>query len=496
MLAVAQAPPRDLVKGNPGRTETVQATPLSGVAPAAGDWPTLRHDPARSGTTRSSVEPKGIVELWRVDMGGTPTQAVCAGGVLIAAAARGGTVTARDATTGSLLWLYAASSRIDSPPTIARGRVVFGCADGSITCLRLSDGRPVWRYLTRRNPEYMVVDDLLESTWPVHGSVLVQDDSVYTMSGRSEHLDGGLCLHRLDLATGRTLQELALSRMPGEPGVGMPAGVLVADNNMLYNGIHGFKLDAGRVVPLEPVQWPGVCSPRGEAVTADGRHLIFPRDMLDGSWWHRTSQWVYGRVTEIGSIQAAGRNLPCGQILCVDGDRVYGYGRKPEYFMWTSPLEYHLFAAAADGSKTKLKLTKPQDPRGWLRAPETTFRTHWSVEFPIHVRAMVKTPDHLIVAGPANPLPEGPVEQFPRKSRYTPEQARTAQEAWDGKHGIKLLFVEAATGAVARALDLGALPVFDGMSVADGRIYLACQDGSLRCFSGPGPVGANTRLAR
>jgi hypothetical protein len=102
---------------------------------------------------------------------------------------------------------------------------------------------------------------------------------------------------------------------------------------------------------------------------------------------------------------------------------------------------------------------------------------------------MVKTPDHLIVAGPVNPLPEGPVEQFPRKSRYTPAQARKAQEAWDGKHGIKLLFVDAATGAVAHSLRLDALPVFDGMSVADGRIYLACKDGSLRCF------GGNTRGA-
>ncbi|MBT3381259.1 MAG: PQQ-binding-like beta-propeller repeat protein [Lentisphaerae bacterium] len=486
VLAVAQAPLRDLVKGNPGRTETVQAAPLSGTAPVAGDWPMLRHDPARSGSTPSSVDPNGIGELWRADTGGTPTQAVCVDGVVVAAANRAGTVTARTATTGKPLWQHTASSRIDSPPTIARGRVVLGCADGSVTCLNLRDGNPIWRYLTRSNPEYMVVNDVVESTWPVHGSVLVQDDSVYTMSGRSEHLDGGLCLHRLDLATGRSLQELPLKRVPGEPGVGMPGGVLVADNGMLYNGLHGFKLEAGRAVPLEPVQWPGMCSPRGEAVTAGGRHLIFPRDMLDGSWYHRTSQWVYGRASQIGSVQAAGRNLPCGQILCVDGDRVYGYGRKPEYFMWTSPLEYHLFAAAGDGSKTKLKLSKPQDPRGWLRAPETTFRTHWSVEFPIHVRAMVRTPGYLIVAGPANPLPEGPVEQFPKKSRYTPEQAKTAQEAWDGKHGIKLLFVDVTTGAVARSLDLDALPVFDGISVADGRIYLACKDGSLRCFAGSG----------
>ncbi len=485
VLAVAQAPPRDLVKGNPGRTETVQAAPLSGAAPAAGDWPMLRHDPARSGSTRSSVDPNGIGELWRADLGGTPTQAVCVGGVLVAAAARAGTLMARDASTGKPLWEYTASSRIDSPPTIARGRVVFGCADGSVTCLQLSDGSPIWRYLTRGNPEYMVVNDAVESTWPVHGSVLVQGGSVYTMSGRSEHLDGGLCLHRLDLATGRSLQEAPLSRQPGEPGVGMSAGVLVADNGMLYNGLHGFKLDAGRVVPLEPVQWQGMCSPRGDAVTAGGRHLIFPRDMLDGSWWHRTSQWVYGGASEVGSIQTAGQRNPCGQILCVDGDRVYGYGRKPEYFMWTSTLEYHLFAAAADGSKTKLKLTKPQDPRGWLRAPETTFRTHWSVEFPIHVRAMVKARDHLIVAGPVNPLPEGPAEQFPKTSRYTPEQARKAQEAWNGKHGIKLLFVDPTTGAVASSIELDALPVFDGMSVADGRIYLACRDGSLRCFAAP-----------
>ena len=47
----------------------------------------------------------------------------------------------------------------------------------------------------------------LESLWPVHGSVLIQDDIVSCVSGRSNFLDGGLRLIRLELATGKKLTE-------------------------------------------------------------------------------------------------------------------------------------------------------------------------------------------------------------------------------------------------------------------------------------------------
>ena len=36
--------------------------------------------------------------------------------------------------------------RIDSPPTVYEGKVLFGSRDGCVYCLRASDGKLVWRF--------------------------------------------------------------------------------------------------------------------------------------------------------------------------------------------------------------------------------------------------------------------------------------------------------------------------------------------------------------
>ncbi|MFP6904317.1 MAG: LamG domain-containing protein, partial [Verrucomicrobiota bacterium] len=41
----------------------------------------------------------------------------------------------------------------------------------------------------------------------------------------------------------------------------------------------------------------------------------------------------------------AGKFAPSGRIICFNQDRVYGYGRKPQYYKWTTTLEHQLFAA-------------------------------------------------------------------------------------------------------------------------------------------------------
>jgi len=41
----------------------------------------------------------------------------------------------------------------------------------------------------------------------------------------------------------------------------------------------------------------------------------------------------------------SGKVAPAGRIIVMDNERVYSFGRKPEYFRWTTPIEYQLFAA-------------------------------------------------------------------------------------------------------------------------------------------------------
>ena len=108
------------------------------VKPAGkGDWPTYRHDGARSGFTRQAV-PARLKRAWQTELGG-PRRApsgprlssvVVAGGKLFVASIDDHTVHALDAKSGAELWSYTAGGQVDSPPTVWQGRVIFGSNDG------------------------------------------------------------------------------------------------------------------------------------------------------------------------------------------------------------------------------------------------------------------------------------------------------------------------------------------------------------------------------
>ena len=75
---------------------------------------------------------------------------------------------------------------------------------------RPDDGELAWRFRAAPIDERLMAFEQLESVWPVHGSVLVQDGVVYCVAGRSMFLDGGLRLLRLDPSDGRLLSETVL----------------------------------------------------------------------------------------------------------------------------------------------------------------------------------------------------------------------------------------------------------------------------------------------
>ncbi|MBM4078761.1 MAG: hypothetical protein FJ278_03610, partial [Planctomycetes bacterium] len=118
--------------------------------PRTDDWPTYRHDPARSGCSKAAVRPS-LRRAWQADVGGKLSAVVVADGKVFVAAVDSHTVHALDAGSGRRVWRYTAGGRVDGPPTIARGLAVFGCADGWVYCLRAADGQLVWRF--RAAPE-------------------------------------------------------------------------------------------------------------------------------------------------------------------------------------------------------------------------------------------------------------------------------------------------------------------------------------------------------
>ncbi len=340
----------------------------------AADWPTYRGDAARSGaaTSAPSVNQR---PAWSVKLGERLTPPIVANGWLFAAEKDRHTIHAMDAASGERRWSFTAGGRIDSPPTYDKGRLFFGSADGYVYCLRARDGALAWRYLAAPADRRMVAHDQVESSWPVHGAVLVQDGAVSLVAGRSMFVDGGLRFLRLDAATGEVLSEKTFDNRDPETGenlqihvqglsmaVALP-DILSSDGERLYMGSQVMNL-VGERLELGP--------------GASGHpHLFAPYGFTEDSWFHRT-YWVYADQfrSGVGSFQTGNAN-PAGRILAHNASKVFGYGRKPGYWRWSSVLENHLFgepksnaAVAAiyfDNSPSLNPAHKPLSIAAWVK---------------------------------------------------------------------------------------------------------------------------------
>jgi outer membrane protein assembly factor BamB len=445
----------------------------------ADDWPTYRRDGQRNGFTPRPV-PIELKQAWRAELGGALTSPVLAGGRAFVASKDAHTVHALDAQTGQVLWEFTAGGRVDSPPTVDRGRVLFGSADGSVYSLRAADGELAWRYRAAPEDRRLVAWEQLESVWPLHGSVLVQDGVVWCVCGRSIYLGGGLRLLRLDAATGKRLSETLLD--PESAKVGLP-DILSCDGRYVYMRSQTFDLD-GNLVRV-----PGAGDVQQQA--GETAHLFCPTGFLDDSWWHR-SYWVFGRRFAPGATGyfMAGRFAPSGKLLVFDETTVYGFGRKPQYFRWTTPLERQLFASSKEPEvlrKPKEARRKPPGPglpKAVLLARETQdakIAHQWSRDVPLQVRAMVLADKTLFLAGPPDVLEEGSsLATF--ASPDTQQDLVRQAAALEGRCGGLLVAVSAADGQRLAGYRLDSMPVFDGMAAANGKLYLSTVDGKILCL--------------
>ncbi len=419
-----------------------------------GDWPTYRHDAARSGATAAAV-PVELGVSWSVAAGGRLSAPVIAGGRVYVAAIDARAVRALDADTGKPLWTFTAGGRVDSPPTVRGGRVWFGAADGRVYCLRAADGRRVWEFRAAPADTRIVASGQLESAWPVHGSVLVDEKGLYCAAGRSSFIDGGLYLYRLDPASGKPLasrriysRDPSSGAQPEEPQMfemtGALPDVLSSDGERVYM----------RRMTMDPA---------GLEKTAVRAHLYSPAGFLNGDWWHRT-YWIYGTHFYSGYIgwYFAGRETPAGRLLAIDGKSIYGFGYTPAYYRGATGREYHLFAIDRDTVPAQPpsaydRARRDYPPRGKRKF---TVDYRWTARPPLLARALVAAGDRLFLAGP-------------------PRRALKSLSAFGGAEGGRLQVVAAADGTLLADYRLAALPVHDGMAAAGGNLYLSARDGRL-----------------
>ena len=205
-------------------------------------------------------------------------------------------------------------------PRSTEGLVLFGSADGRVYCLRASDGQLVWRFLAAPVDRRVGYFDQIESAWPVHGSVLVDDGVAYFTAGRSTYLDGGIRVYGLDPATGKILHKGLLEGphrdVDGERDLaffilGANSDVLVSEGGFLY-------MRQKKMTPeLEEVEVDVLSSKGAQDV---GLHVFSTAGLLDDSWYNRTF-WMYSKRWP--GFQLANQAPKTGQLLVVDDEKTY-----------------------------------------------------------------------------------------------------------------------------------------------------------------------------
>ncbi len=433
------------------------------------DWPTYRHDVARTGGTATKIANR-LAKIWQHKLVGQLSSPVIADGRLFVASVDTHTVHALDSKRGDSLWQYTAGGRIDSPPTVSQGRVVFGSADGHVYCLRASDGQLIWRRRAAPADRRLVAFGQLESVWPVHGSVLVKDGMVYCVAGRSSFVDSGIYVSRIDLRTGRKLAERRLysrepetGEQPDEPMMfempGALPDILSSDSELVYMRRLGFD-------------------PLSLQTRESKQHLYSPGGFLNNDWWHR-NYWIFGDHFYSGYIgwRFAGREAPAGRLLVLDDTSVYGFARESSRPRGAGAQAYHLFAT----DRADQLVTGPPDykravrdyPQRGPRKFKVKFR--WATTVPFLVRAMLRADKALVVAG----LPDGALRSTP---------------LFAGERGGKLRVISTVDGTTLQDYPLDSPPRFDALAAANGRLYLTTVDGHVLCL-GDGRLAADAKPA-
>ncbi len=444
-----------------------------------GQWPMYRHDVQRSGAISTTI-PASLQAAWSTPVGGRLTQSVIADGKVFVASTDAHTVYALAADSGRTIWTCTAGGRVDSAPTIHKGSVLFGSADGWVYCLRASDGALAWRL--RAAPEERLIGcyGQLESAWPVHGAVLVQNDELYATAGRSSYVDGGITLFRINPATGDVLSQTRI--FDRDPVTGKQAGEEVRGSFDMEGTLSDVLVGDGDSVFMKHLRFDRAAKQLSEKKP----HLFQPTGLLGEEWFVR-SYWVVG--TDVGAgwgrWAEAGNRVPAGRILSFDKNVYYGYG-KTQYSggpVGHKAETYHLFAqtmaakAQAPGADAGAKPAGGKAAKKG-KAAEPSGRTDlWTQPFPVTVRAMVLASDRLVVAGTPD-LGQKAEEGFFFKN------PAEALDAFEGRKGGVLCVVSAADGKTLAEYKLDQPPVFDGMSAAGGRLFISLKNGNVICMGG------------
>ncbi|NLF40819.1 PQQ-binding-like beta-propeller repeat protein [bacterium] len=421
---------------------------------AAGpDWPMYRGDGQRSASSTTTV-PDALPLVWRTAAGSNATPVTIAGGRVFAALPDTHEVIALDEQTGTACWSFAAGGPVDTPPAYSDGRVVFGAADGRVYCLDATDGSLAWQFNAAPMARQIVVNGHLESAWPVHGAVLVQDGLAYVAAGRHSYLDSGLFLYALEMATGAVRWANYIKR-PDPLTEDLSTNLFVWPELNDIMSSDGVSIYMGATVQLNPATGQRLLRGTGTTLWAPQSFLAKNADGVsrgDQDYW--VSKWYFSDKKYRSSFDKV-----CGRI------GAYSKGLRANPISFTATHVFGVRQNMAQGLSEVVGLSR-QNFAALTNAYEMLAQDrqcvlatngHWNTQMPpannLSMNAMAATSDKLFVAG--------------------------WQRDVNGVRTGKLWVFDPASGAISHVHDLPAVPLWDGLAVANSSLFITGEDGTV-----------------
>jgi|GEM_PF-5475974 len=411
-----------------------------------------------------------LANEWRIgdSWNGAITPPTIANGKVYVAETAGRRLVCLDADTGKELWSFVTEGRIDGPPRLTRGRAVIGCRDGSVYCLDASDGALAWKFQAAPSSRLITAYGQLESVWPVYSAIPVVGDSVLVSAGRHPESDGGIAVWALNLATGNINWKRTLDNPRNPIAVAHAGGkikasksemenifapnrvsndVMIADKNVFVMGGKRMQVADGKDIAehaeffLMP-NWGSYSSPvrRPSQLNLNG----------PGGWnaqWGLADDNLYRYKVEEGKLKKGSKPGVWGRPICITKDYIV-------------VQLYH----ANNGALGELvcyprSAAKDSGPHLW-ELPSRELRPEI-----VNRLAPAVAANSMIVAGDRIIMTTSVYDPGARFPSFSP-----------------LMIRDLATGKLLHSETLPLPTVDHGIAVADGRLYISLDDGSLLCM--------------
>jgi len=443
---------------------------LDAANPAEDDWPQYRHDRWRSGSA-TTAGPKALGERWRIALDidtnhvaeptgpilhdwrdnpvvkGPLSAPTIAGGMAYVTRPNAHELIAIDTASGKVRWRYTASGRLDTPPAIYRGLCLLGSAAGWVTALRADTGELVWRLRAAPTDERIVAYGQVESPWPVPGAVLVMDDVAYFAAGRQPLADGGILVFAVDPLTGKRHWVQRIDSVP-QKGFYENSGLEFDPFDILHQDGDGIAMS----------RW--ILSRNGKEISVDKWNAFAKLNTGAGEVWIPRGSWTYGARHQ---HRFAGE-APLRPLVVFRDDNVYSsLNGTTAIFRRDFDLD--------KGEKFDSKWITGWAAAGLARKNGKPYRTYRIAE---KARWAV---DPFADPNKKKEEPKYGTQLHNRIHAMALAKDRLYVIHQDGR----LEAMSTADGSVIDSTHVPT-PAWDGLAIAEGRVFLTTQTGELVCL--------------